>query len=129
MHRSSNRQDIVTVTALPLTSISESILVSQSTPPPSRTNPTATSRSSVLPPTEVPLLDFSCPPKHQAANGSSYKCTQQSTIVHQDIMGFMAYNMEACIDACSSYNRGADGRGTDTMRCEAVLFSTLMNLA
>ncbi|KAL1593809.1 hypothetical protein SLS60_010541 [Paraconiothyrium brasiliense] len=80
--------------------------------------PTPTSTSSTEPPyvpkspSEILRIDNSCPSSIISSSdvGSPttdrYNCQEDTDFGNNDIMWFTAYTLQACIDACSSYNVG-----------------------
>jgi hypothetical protein len=95
------------------TSLGSSPIVSQGSRP---------SSTLIVPnPAEVAKIDVACPQTLQDYNRKPYECDHDRTIPPQaggagDITGMVAYKLQQCVDACSTYNKVANNT-----TCRAVV--------
>jgi hypothetical protein len=84
---------------------------------------TATSTPIVPRPESVAELDISCPESLTDYNDKPYDCVTGTNILMKgDITGFVAYTVQQCIDACSTFNQVA---GNTT--CKAVVIGKALS--
>jgi hypothetical protein len=106
-------------------------------PPPSGTNPPSdtvvpsSTYSTVpgslytpVPPSQVQVIDNSCPDGDlKSYDGIRFTCKEKTEVKDRDITGLVAYTLQACIDACAKYNefRPSSGGGEN---CGGVVLAS-----
>ena len=80
-------------------------------------SPTVTGTSTYpLPDNATPIIDNSCPPTLRSYNSKLYDCVAERNAAEVgDIVAFLAYTMQQCVEACSNMNVIAG-----SVKCRAV---------
>ncbi|KAI8932929.1 hypothetical protein NX059_010400 [Plenodomus lindquistii] len=91
------------------------------------TDPSATSVLAVdnytpLPPSAVTSINITCPERLRSYDGGIYDCVEEYNAKWVgDITGVLAYTLQQCVDACTTYNK-MQGTG----KCTAVVLDRNM---
>lgn len=93
-------------------------------------NATGTDSFLAVPPTEVSAVDIKCPEDNGpliSDTGDNYECFQYNNCPGSDLVNFVAYRFQDCINACSHWNEITNRYSpTENVTCQGAILATRM---